>query len=487
MLRTRRLALACVLMLAGMPALSQNVIEPATGRAPTPHNRPAARENSFIVQFAKGTPQGARALAAAQAGAFVRYNYAATDAIAVTVPNENALNSLRRNPSVVRIAPDFVVEAAVVRANARPGGGGGGNTPPPSLGFSTTQQLSYEVQRVGVPASGSDGTGIGVAVIDSGIDFTHPDLAPAGNTNATSFNAFGPGTTCQDEGGHGTHVAGLLAASNNSIGIVGVAPAAKLYCVRVLDGTLTGSDAGLMAGLDWVIQNRASVTPRIRVVNMSLGRPLDAGETLSNSALRPMIQALYNAGVVVVASAGNDSELEITQLIPAGFPEVLAVASTTANNGIRTCYLFGLQSLGPVSADTASGFTTDGSGVTVSAPGEERTDIVTLGSAGCVGLEYGTLSTTLGTGGVSRKLVPGLYEARGTSFSAPLVAGVVARVMQKLLVPATFDSAEVEGIRSWVKANANRKNVAPLDNPWAGVIYTYTFDGVREGIAQAPQ
>src|SRR5262249_35249496 len=159
--------------------------------------------------------------------------------------------------------------------------------------------------------------------------------------------------------------------SNNSIGIVGVAPAAKLYCVKVLDSTLSGTDSQLMAGLDWVIQNHALVTPKIRVVNMSLGRPLDAGETLGNSPLRAMFQALYNAGIVVVVSAGNNPDVEISQVVPAGFPEVFAVASTTANNGIRTCLLFGLPSLGPVSADTASGFTTDGPGITVSAPGEE--------------------------------------------------------------------------------------------------------------------
>jgi subtilisin family serine protease len=239
--------------------------------------------------------------------------------------------------------------------------------------------------------------------------------------------------------------------------------------------------------LDWVVQNHALVTPHIRVVNMSLGRPLDTGETLANSTMRPLVQALYNAGVVVVVSAGNDPDVEISQLVPAGFPEVLAVASTTANNGIRTCLLFGLTELGAVSADTESGFTTDGAGVTISAPGEERTDIVSLGSLGCVGLEYGTLSTTLNTGGVSRKLVPSLFEARGTSFSAPLVTGTVARVMQKLLVPATLNATEVEGIRSWIKTNASRKNIAPLDHPWAGLLYDYTFDGVREGIVQAPQ
>ena len=97
------------------------------------------------------------------------------------------------------------------------------------------------------------------------------------------------------------------------------------------------------------------------------------------------------------------------------------------------------------------------------------------------------MSTTLNTGGATRKLVPGLQEARGTSFAAALVTGVVARVMQKQLVPATSNGAEVEGIRTWIRNNASRTGAAPLDHPWAGVVYDYTFDGVREGIAQAPK
>lgn len=221
-------------------------------------------------------------------------------------------------------------------------------------------------------------------------------------------------------------------------------------------------------------------------MNFSLGRPLVSGETLDNSVYRPLIQTLYKQGVVVVASAGNDPTIEISQVVPAGFPEVFAVASSISVSGVRTCLLGGDPSLGSVPADTASGFATDGPGVTISAPGEERTDIVVLGFD-CVGLEYGTLSTTLNTGGVTRKLVPSLLEARGSSFSAGLVSGVVARVMQKALVTATHNSTEVEGIRTWVKNNASRVGTAPLDHPWAGVIYAYSFDGVREGIVQAPQ
>ena len=435
--------------------------------------------NGYIVQFAPGVSKSARAMAAAQAGAQIRHNYDSIEAISITVPNANALNALRSNSSVLRITAD-----GIHHGRAKPGtGGGGGGTP---LIFDTQQVISYEVQRIGIPAGGSDGSGIGIALLDTGIDFNHPDLAPAPNNAATAFNAFTPGASCQDDGGHGTHLSGLIAAQNNTIGIVGVAPAAKLYCVKVLDSSISGADSVIMAGLDWVIQNHAKVNPHIRVVNVSFGRPLGSGETLANSALRPMFQALYNAGIVVVAAAGNDPTVEITQVVPSGFPEVLAVASTFATNGIRTCYLFDDPNILAVPADAASGFTTDGAGVTTSAPGEERTDIVLLGSAGCVGLQYGVLSTTLGTQGATRKLVPGLQEARGTSFATALVTGVVARVMQKALVPATLNATEVEGIRTWIKNNADRKGTAPLDQPWGNLVYFYNFDGVREGIAQAP-
>jgi hypothetical protein len=125
--------------------------------------------------------------------------------------------------------------------------------------------------------------------------------------------------------------------------------------------------------------------------------------------------------------------------------------------------------------------------VTVSAPGEEWTDIVSLPLVGCQGLQYGTLSTTLGTGGATRKLVPSLAEARGASFSAALVSGVVARVFQKQLVPLDSGSTTVEGIRSWLRTNASRTGLAPLDSPLTPTLYPYTFDGIREGIAQAPQ
>jgi len=468
-------------MLMGSVALAQEVVQPGAPR-PITAAPPASSPNSYIVVFAVGTPKNDRTNTVAAAGGQLRHNYDSLDAAAVTVPNANALEALRRNARVSRVVPDFVIHTQAK------GGGRGGSPPPPTpVVFDTRQLISTEVQRVGPPATGSDGAGIGVAVVDSGIDFTHPDLAPAPNASATAFNGITTGASCQDDGGHGTHVSGMIAALNNAIGIVGVAPAATIYCVKVLGSNLTGTDSNLLAGLEWVLTNHSAVDPPIRVVNMSLGRTLDPGETLATSVFRPVIQALYAQGVVVVASAGNDPSIEISQTVPAGFPEVIAVASTVASNGIRTCLFGGNPAITAVPADAASGFTTDGSGVTISAPGEERTDIVSLDGFNCVGLAYGTLSTTLGTGGATRKLVPSLAEARGTSFAAPLVSGIVARVLQKLLVPVDSGATTVEGVRTWLRTNASRAGAAPLDHPWANLVFFYNFDGVREGIAQAPK
>src|SRR5262245_2489823 len=94
---------------AAFTSYAQDIIQPGDSHRGSGTNRPAARPNGYIVQFVKGTSRGARALVAAQAGAAIRYNYASTDAIAVTVPNASALNSLKGNATVTSSAPDYVV------------------------------------------------------------------------------------------------------------------------------------------------------------------------------------------------------------------------------------------------------------------------------------------------------------------------------------------------------------------------------------------
>jgi subtilisin len=303
------------------------------------------------------------------------------------------------------------------------------------------------VVRVGAPTSQSDGSGVGVAVLDTGVDLVHADLTDTDN----SFNAFGGGS-CQDDDGHGTHVSGIIAARNNSLDVVGVAPNARIYCVKVLDSAGNGSDATVMAGLEWVLGNFDTVVPSIRVVNMSLGRD---GSADDNPDLHALIRALAAAGITVVVAAGNDPSLDASDQVPAAYAEVIAVASTTAQTGTNQCRFLSSA----IAADTASFFTTDGIGVTVSAPGEDQEDV----SKACQIKSVGIVSTRLG-GGTTRM--------SGTSMAAPHVAGIAARYYQ-----AGFTANDiVQFLRS-----GDRVGIAPLNSPSG----SYSFDGVREGIAQA--
>src|SRR5213594_252902 len=401
--------------------------------------------SGFIVMFEPGTTSAARADSAQRAGAFVRFDYSIVEAIAIETVDANALAILQQDRSVIAIVPDWPIFAVAPQLLPLV----------PGANASQTQIIPAGVRRVGVPRPGSNGDGIGIAIIDTGIDFGHRDLAPA----AQWFTAVG--TSCQDDHGHGTHVTGIVAALDNGVDVVGVAPKSKPYCVKVLDRTGAGSDSNVIAGLDWVFRNYAIVSPAIRGVNMSLGR---SGTLDDDPALRPAVRRLYDLGIVVVVAAGNDSSVEVSQQVPAGYPEVLAIAATTAAPGQNSC-LFSTA----IRADTASYFTTDGHydpntriGVTISAPGEEEEDTNLL----CLVSSLGILSTRLG-GGTTRM--------SGTSMAGPHVAGIVARLMQSGI-------SGVESIRGFLRSSAARIGVAPLDSPTTG----YTFDGEREGIAQAP-
>ena len=345
------------------------------------------------------------------------------------------LRLLRNDPRVAAVVQDYTVQAI-----GRPGGGGGG-----TIG----QVVPAGVSHIGA-APGMltfNGLGVGVAVVDTGVDLLHADL------DATSaFSAYGG--TAQDDNGHGTHVSGIIAAKDNTIDVVGVAPKAKIFAVKVLDASGSGADSDVIAGLDYVAANAATSVPPIRVVNMSLGRPASSNDSAMHSA----VQAVVDAGVTVVVAAGNDCGSEISQQVPAGFAEVIAVASTTAKDGTknRAGYL--------IAADTASYFTTDGEGVVVSAPGEDQENV----SNGYLLSSVGILSTKLG-GGTTRM--------SGTSMASPHTAGVVALLYQQAggnITPST--------VRGKLIAGAAHLGTAPLASPTS----CYTFDNVLEGILSAP-
>jgi subtilisin family serine protease len=161
-----------------------------------------------------------------------------------------------------------------------------------------------------------EGDGVDVAVLDTGIDPTHPDLA---GQVAGGFNAQNPSLPYIDDEGHGTHVAGTIAAKRDGQGVVGVAPKARLWSVKVLDAQGNGSYSDIIAGIEWAAKKG------IKVINMSLG----AAE--GSEALRRAVVAAEEAGVVIVAAAGNEVGGPVTY--PGAYPETIAVGASNEKDG----------------------------------------------------------------------------------------------------------------------------------------------------------
>ncbi len=182
------------------------------------------------------------------------------------------------------------------------------------------------------------GEGVNVVVIDTGVDPEHPDLVHA---YAGGFNAFDPTLPPLDDNTHGTHVAGTILAADNGFGVVGVAPSAKLWAVKVLDKEGEGTDENVAAGIDWVVGQSKSLGGRW-VINLSLssGLPSEVEELAVGSALAE--------GVVIVASAGNSSAPRVRY--PARYRGVIAVGAV--DKDLRR-----------------AGFSSYGAGLSIMAPG----------------------------------------------------------------------------------------------------------------------
>lgn len=163
----------------------------------------------------------------------------------------------------------------------------------------------------------TSGAGAVVAVIDTGIDASHPDLA---SNYKGGFNAVSTTTAPNDDHGHGTHVSGTVAAALDQKGVAGVAPGAGLVAVKVLDANGSGYISDIIAGIDWVVSNRYPV------INMSLGGPR------GTSAFHDAIKAAVKAGVTVVCAAGNSgpprSGSNSSVGYPAAYPEAIAVSAS---------------------------------------------------------------------------------------------------------------------------------------------------------------
>jgi subtilisin family serine protease len=168
-----------------------------------------------------------------------------------------------------------------------------------------------------------------VAVLDSGVDLKNADL------NAVSgVNCIRSGTPAQDDNGHGTNVAGILAARNSGSAVAGVAPGTQVYSVKVLSSRNTGTLSQILCGIDWVTANAAALN--IRVANMSIeGAGADDGNcgNSSGDAWHKAICRSTAAGVTYVASAGN-GKTTLDKTVPAAYPEVLTATAMTDTDGL---------------------------------------------------------------------------------------------------------------------------------------------------------
>jgi subtilisin len=292
--------------------------------------------------------------------------------------------ALRGDPEVASVVPDGVISL-------------------------TAQSTPTGVRRIGGPANpiavidGIDQrVDADVAIVDTGIDASHPDLNVVGGHNCSTSNP----DAWQDDNGHGTHVAGTVGAIDNGRGVVGVAPGVRLWAVRILRADGSGLISWYVCGLDWIAAQRDPADPTrplFEAVNMSVAKSgsddRDCGYT-NHDVMHQAICRVVGAGITVVAAAGNNS-FDAARLIPASYNEVITVSALADTDGKpgglggALCYSWGSYDRD----DTFADFSNYGHDVDLIAPGK------------CIwstlpGNRYGYLS--------------------GTSMATPHVTGAVA-------------------------------------------------------------
>lgn len=273
-------------------------------------SKPVMPAGDYIVVLADGTDASATALEHARSyGARVGhvYRYALRGYSAHL--SATAVARIAADPRVASVQPDGVVTTSA-------------------------QFVPTGIDRVDAelsPTAGIDGADteidVDVAVIDTGVDLDHPDLNLTQHRKDCSSRERG----ADDQNGHGTHVAGIIGARDNNLGVVGVAPAARIWPVKVLAADGSGSESDIICGIDYVTRNAS----KIEIANMSLGNPYRGGSISCGTnidALHEAICASVAAGVTYVVAAGNSGS-DANTTVPADYDEVITVSALADLDG----------------------------------------------------------------------------------------------------------------------------------------------------------
>jgi thermitase len=301
--------------------IASATVSPTSAQGPPPQPPPsigAFASGRILVKFKPGVgqPGAQRALSAQNLNAASAASAVPSlDVLKVPVKPGQELaevTALRGDPDVLYAEPDYIAQAQPTPLND------------PYYGS------QWGLSKIDAPAAWDAATGsnIVIAIVDTGIDLTHPDLSCADKLTAARWNFVANNSTPQDDNGHGTHVAGIAAAcGNNGKGVAGVAWGAQLMPVKVLDSNGSGYYSDIAAGITYAVDHGA------RVVNLSLG---GAG---SGTVLADAVQYAHDHGVLVVAAAGNCAQggsscgnLGNPAMYPAAYPTVLAVAATDSGD-----------------------------------------------------------------------------------------------------------------------------------------------------------
>ena len=329
--------------------------------------------NTVMVKFKAKATSSARKAAVAKVGAAEESVRSNVVKIKGDLSAPELLKKVKADPTVELASLNYKRYATAV----------------PNDEFYGTDQAAY-LNTVRMPQawdlSKTTGSQI-VAVLDTGVDAGHPDLV---GHLVTGYNATSPNRGPIDDNGHGTMTLGIIAAAANNVeGVAGVGWNVKAMPVKVLASDGSGYDVDIAEGIDWAVAHGA------KVINMSLGGPGD------NPILHQAVSDAVNAGVTVVAAAGNDGSGDLQY--PASYTEAIAVAATDANGALTD-------------------FSSFGDWVDIAAPGW---DILSTGP---------------------RSLTPAGYlpywYCTGTSCSAPIVAGVAALVKNKYPSLGPYDIAQ---------------------------------------------